>query len=827
LADSLKNQTFKNYELIIVDDHPIDRRNLVKSYLEDQGIPVAYIGHCKPKCFPEIAYNLANAINTGFLLSTKEIVIYLQDYQWLSPDCLEKMAGHEPLFKQNYCVILPGRLWDDYRPRNNRGLISIWDAHWQGKPENQGCQLFSEWVPEAWEFACIALPWNVIAEANGFPECYDSYGAHPYEPLAKRFEAAGGKPYTDKDNFMEMINHRGWLPHELWLASMRAPAGSTEFIERENCFDLKKHTRGKPYWVGKPKEDIFQRPEYWCGELGYRPGPGGIGYRDFPIHQTKVDYILSTDPRGKVMDIGCAMGYIVGRLRKAGVDAWGVDISRYALSHAPEEVKPYLKLASADSLPFHDKEFDMAISFSVFEHLPPGIVAKAIAEVVRVANRGIISVTPGDDPHFDEDVTHQTKQPLSWWRAQFPPQFEVRSDADEEWLRAKIPEVYLHRIEWVRSKADLEDTILEVGCAENPVWKDTSFKVTTLDKQVNPELNIFPNVQGEAEKLPFEDNSFDVVAEGELLEHAADPHQVLREAARVTKKKVIITVPNEFLWPPELKPFENPGHVRFYSKSAFIEELGKINLPFRVESILWGPWAWLGGEILCGEAKAKVAGSMEWANYPFLAIAEVFLITARLLNIETAIGREILDSLHTTRRLEYPWVYINLQPFTKDDIVLEAGAGPTALQFYLSRMVKEVHNVDIYPDWIEWVSKVKKESSFPNLFPVLGDLTEMTFPSNHFDKAICVSVLEHLPKDKVIAGIEELIRVTKPGGKIAITMDVVLEKTDKQTDLEDFGKIAEKYSFKIPSLPPHGMISRVPPYNFPFAVACILLEKGG
>ena len=109
----------------------------------------------------------------------------------------------------------------------------------------------------------------------------------------------------------------------------------------------------------------------------------------------------------------------------------------------------------------------------------------------------------------------------------------------------------------------------------------------------------------------------------------------------------------------------------------------------------------------------------------------------------------------------------------------------------------------------------------------LGDLTEMAFPSNYFDKAICVSVLEHLPKDKVIAGIEELIRVTKPGGKIAITMDVVLEKTDKQTDLEDFGKIAEKYSFKIPSLPPHGMISRVPPYNFPFAVACILLEKGG
>ncbi|GAH86346.1 unnamed protein product, partial [marine sediment metagenome] len=65
----------------------------------------------------------------------------------------------------------------------------------------------------------------------------------------RRLEAAGGKPYVDKDNFMEMINHRAWLPHELWWAAHIAPAGSTEFIERENCFDLKTHTRGKAYWL--------------------------------------------------------------------------------------------------------------------------------------------------------------------------------------------------------------------------------------------------------------------------------------------------------------------------------------------------------------------------------------------------------------------------------------------------------------------------------------------------------------------------------------------------------------------------------------------------
>lgn len=182
------------------------------------------------------------------------------------------------------------------------------------------------------------------------------------------------------------------------------------------------------------KLNIFEKPGYWCGELGYRPGPDGIGYRDFAIHQVKVDYIMSRKPKGKVVDIGCAFGYIVKRLRDKSIDAWGVDVSQYALSKAPDEAKPYLKQASADNLPFGDKEFDIAFSASTFEHLPPEIVPKAIAEAVRVAKRGIIAVTPGDAPHFDEDITHQTKQPLAWWRKQFPPEFEIRNDADEEWL---------------------------------------------------------------------------------------------------------------------------------------------------------------------------------------------------------------------------------------------------------------------------------------------------------------------------------------------------------------------------------------------------------
>lgn len=386
-------------------------------------------------------------------------------------------------------------------------------------------------------------------------------------------------------------------------------------------------------------ENIFDNPLYWKGELGYRPGPDGIGYRDFPLNRVKADYTMSKTARGKTLDIGCAMGYIVRRLRGRGVDVWGLDISEYAISHAPEDVKPYLKAGSADSLPWGDKEFDMVVSFSTFEHLPKGIVEKAISEAIRVAKKGIISVTPGDSPHFDEDVSHQTKQPLSWWREQFPPEFEVRSDADEEWQKtipdvSKIATVLMLRHDWVRSKVTLQDSILEVGCAENPVWKYTLFKVTTVDSQINPELQILPDVKAEAEALPFQDGEFDIVSEGELLEHVPDPRQVLKEAVRVAKKKVVLTVPFEFLWPDSLKPFWNPSHVRFYSPASLEAELKPLGLPYKIELIKNGPWAWLGAEVykesnvITNEMLKLNLGSFvdtlgyNWTNIDILAVQQ-------------------------------------------------------------------------------------------------------------------------------------------------------------------------------------------------------------
>ena len=178
---------------------------------------------------------------------------------------------------------------------------------------------------------------------------------------------------------------------------------------------------------------VYDKPEYWCGDIGYRPGNDGQGYRDFNINGLRAWYIQSKNP-GRVLDLGCAMGYLVRRLRNQGVEAWGIDISQYALEHAPEETRQWLTWGNTDRLPWPDKFFDMVVSFALLEHLNHGELERAIKEIQRVSQRGIISVGYGDNPDFADDITHAIKENGDWWREKIPDVYEIHDDRNEVWM---------------------------------------------------------------------------------------------------------------------------------------------------------------------------------------------------------------------------------------------------------------------------------------------------------------------------------------------------------------------------------------------------------
>lgn len=92
--------------------------------------------------------------------------------------------------------------------------------------------------------------------------------------------------------------------------------------------------------------------------------------------------------------------------------------------------------------------------------------------------------------------------------------------------------------------------ILDFGCATGGYClelKKLGFECVGID--INEEYIKIAQQKGvEAhlikDRLPFNDNSFDTVIMFEILEHVQDPDRILKEAKRVAKKNILITVPN-------------------------------------------------------------------------------------------------------------------------------------------------------------------------------------------------------------------------------------------------------------------------------------------
>jgi len=83
--------------------------------------------------------------------------------------------------------------------------------------------------------------------------------------------------------------------------------------------------------------------------------------------------------------------------------------------------------------------------------------------------------------------------------------------------------------------------ILDVGCSDNDLKKNIGEKVFGIDIAGNPDQH----VNLEKEKLSqFEDNSFDMIVCTEVLEHIDNLYETLEDMHRVSKKYILISLPN-------------------------------------------------------------------------------------------------------------------------------------------------------------------------------------------------------------------------------------------------------------------------------------------
>lgn len=125
--------------------------------------------------------------------------------------------------------------------------------------------------------------------------------------------------------------------------------------------------------------------EYFDGDRRY--GYGGYSYDGrwrSVARETISTYMLG--PGSRVLDVGCAKGFYVSDLCSLGIDAYGIDISRYAVAERPHpEVVGRLHLGSADALPYPDRSFDFVASINTLHNLPRPRLVSALREISRVS----------------------------------------------------------------------------------------------------------------------------------------------------------------------------------------------------------------------------------------------------------------------------------------------------------------------------------------------------------------------------------------------------------------------------------------------------------
>jgi len=147
------------------------------------------------------------------------------------------------------------------------------------------------------------------------------------------------------------------------------------------------------------------------------------------------------------------------------------------------------------------------------------------------------------------------------------------------------------------------NSVCEVGVGEGELLKivykkypkvklfacDLSKNEISKAKENLKNIPVNYSIQNAEDLSEYKDNQFDLVICCEVLEHLKNPSKALRELKRISKKYVIVSVPNEPIWRilnmvrgKYLSDFGNtPGHLNhwnIFSFSRFIKSLNLINL---------------------------------------------------------------------------------------------------------------------------------------------------------------------------------------------------------------------------------------------------------
>ena len=140
----------------------------------------------------------------------------------------------------------------------------------------------------------------------------------------------------------------------------------------------------------------------------------------------------------RILDIGCAKGFMLLDFQQLMPKAhlFGIDVSSYAIDHAPPTIRSCLRLGNVKALPFQTGSFDLVTAINTIHNLPLSECKQALREIQRVSQgRAFIVV----DAWTDEQqrllkewvLTAKTYMHVDDWKSLFR---EVGYTGDYYWF---------------------------------------------------------------------------------------------------------------------------------------------------------------------------------------------------------------------------------------------------------------------------------------------------------------------------------------------------------------------------------------------------------
>lgn len=184
-----------------------------------------------------------------------------------------------------------------------------------------------------------------------------------------------------------------------------------QWIKQQNLFDYTYYERGV-----QEKKSLYENYR-WMPELTLCMAHYLI--MDLPINEND-----------RVLDFGCAKGFLVKALRMLGIDAYGVDVSEYAIQNVtPDQwCSQCCRVMLNWELPFPGMKFDWIIAKDVLEHLTEYELNRFLSFAKVHSNKMLTVIPLGEQlngkakfivPNYENDISHILRKPKEWWIRKF------------------------------------------------------------------------------------------------------------------------------------------------------------------------------------------------------------------------------------------------------------------------------------------------------------------------------------------------------------------------------------------------------------------------